>query len=1018
MKNLPKIFLSIISIVLVLVTSCVEERAGMEQPSGNLPSLDVQVAAMESSLAEIKSVIDDVRVSETLSEPEKYTLQLEASSDYIQEHIASVESGMSLVEASLGVMSIQAVLASVVGALEGEMFVESSLVALSQSVSLWLGQDFQYYYLSRCAQSKLGIVMGRIQKQGEEVALLGSDPEQLSTLLISNSEIAHKLNDTLSSLCDEIKTGYTDLMESAESKVDLKSLNTKASAVLKSSSATLSELETRIQQCENESRDLKDRLDEIEGDIDGILGMIQSLTFVSEYSTESAIAYYTLSSELDSNRAGEGKKARIPEGDLTLNFLVRPASAAAVLADQSLWNNSVKVVGYEAPKVQLKAVPSLNDLEITAVQAEVETGLVSIKVRNSFSDSFYFKEQGAKVALSVVAGKTDLTSQFIEVMPKDKSGKVYAESLTLTPSDLSLQNGAAAQLTAVVSPSDVSDEGIVWESLNTDVLTVDQSGRVTAAGLGEASVKVTSKATDEWGRVLEAQCNVTVTAGIRIKGPSYVEVGTSIELELESPSHIDAGSIAWSIIGVGANCADLVSDSGKARVTGKAMSFDASQRTYSSITVKCVIAGETELEHGVCVIARQPRSIVIEGLAYNQNQITLKRESTYTLVSSFDPADVDMNYFRIKYQSTTSNIASVNFDTGLVKALAPGTAYIDVKVLDSGTYNYFYPSRNEMVRQVAVHVEPYWVASLSLPESVTVPVNPDHETTLSPSFTSDVAGKQPDDKTLIWSSSDPSVVSINENTGEMLALKEGTVTVTATTAGTWSVPSGQSPKTASCVVRVEKAGDPVYVGDFYYSDGTWSTQLDDSKTVIGVVFATLSAATADKSMMNDYPGCTHGLVVGLSEYSSVFGNFGYSSVYGWLDNNGYETPDTTKPNGYGLTKGMTAYRTANSSYVEMFDKTSGPAAKHNASVASPASSWYIPSYSELKQMYENKAAVNEALSKVSAAQILQTYYWSSTLRTYNSYNDCQASPFNMAEGGWYAYDKKTTEYPVRVVLAF
>ena len=59
MKNLPEIFLSIISIVLVLVTSCVEERAGMEQPSGNLPSLDVQVAAMESSLAEIKSVIAD-----------------------------------------------------------------------------------------------------------------------------------------------------------------------------------------------------------------------------------------------------------------------------------------------------------------------------------------------------------------------------------------------------------------------------------------------------------------------------------------------------------------------------------------------------------------------------------------------------------------------------------------------------------------------------------------------------------------------------------------------------------------------------------------------------------------------------------------------------------------------------------------------------------------------------------------------------------------------------------------------
>ena len=1001
MKNLPKIFLSIISGFVVLATSCMQEKVGSEQLESKLPSLAEQVASMKSSLDDIHAVSD--------------IIDLDVCSIAINEHIAAVEAGMTLAESSINALSLQAGLADVIGSISIEHFLNPSVSALSNDISMWLGKDFQYHYLSRLELSKLGAVISQLQGQNEEALLLDSDSESILVSVATNLDLATQLNDELLALCGEVTEGYHRAINSSES--NLNELNIRAAAVLKSTSATLSEIQSRIQPCANEINQIKDRLDKIEGDIDELLGMVQSLTFVSENSSQSAIAYYTLSSDVDTNRASEGKKARIPEGNLTLNYLVRPASAAASVAEQSLWNNGVKVIGYEAPKVQLRAVPSLSDFEIVGIEADPQSGLLTLSVKNNFSDSFYFKEQGAKLALSITSGKSDLTSQFVEVLPKDKSGKVYAESLNINASSLSLQNGATSQLNATITPADVTDKGFVWESLNTDVVTVDQSGRVAAVGLGEAVVKVKSNATDEWGRDLTAQCTVNVTAGIRVKGPSYVEVGTAVELEIESPSHIDAGSINWSIAGNGGNYAELVAENGKARITGKAMSFDSSHRAYSSISVKCQIAGETELEHNICVVARQPKSIVIEGLAYNQNQITLKRESAHTLVSSLDPSDVDMSYFRIKYQSTAANIASVNFDTGVVTALAPGTAFIDVKVLDSGSYNYFYPSRNEMVRQVAVRVEPYWVTSVSLPEMVTLPINPDNETTLSPSFTSDVDGRQPDDVTLTWTSSDPSVVSINEKTGAMVALKEGTATITATTAGTWSVPSGQAQKSASCLVRVEEAGTPIYVGDFYYSDGTWSTQLDNSKTVIGVVFATVSAATADKSMMKDYPDCTHGLVLGLTEYSSAFGGFGYSSVYNWLLDNGYETPNVSKPNGYGLTKGLAAYRVANSSYAELFDKTSGPSAKHNASVSSPASSWYIPSYFEMKQIYENMSVINAALSKVSASQIAQTYYWSSTFRTYGS-NDCQAAPFNMTTGDWYPYDKKTTVYPVRVVLAF
>jgi hypothetical protein len=72
----------------------------------------------------------------------------------------------------------------------------------------------------------------------------------------------------------------------------------------------------------------------------------------------------------------------------------------------------------------------------------------------------------------------------------------------------------------------------------------------------------------------------------------------------------------------------------------------------------------------------------------------------------------------------------------------------------------------------------------------------------------------------------------------------------------------------------------------------------------------------------------------------------------------------------------------------------------------------------MMELHANKSIINAALAKIGGTQINQSLYWSSTLRSYNSYNDCQGSPIDMVNGGWYSYDKKTTSYPVRVVLAF
>ena len=55
---------------------------------------------------------------------------------------------------------------------------------------------------------------------------------------------------------------------------------------------------------------------------------------------------------------------------------------------------------------------------------------------------------------------------------------------------------------------------------------------------------------------------------------------------------------------------------------------------------------------------------------------------------------------------------------------------------------------------------------------------------------------------------------------------------------------------------------PARIGDYYYSDGTWSAQLDDSKKCVGVVFA---LDDADGNMNRSLTESAHGRVVALRD---------------------------------------------------------------------------------------------------------------------------------------------------------
>lgn len=1014
------------------LSSCIkDELAEPVEVNDVLANVEAQAQAVESSVKHINDL-------QELIQP--YGLDADAMAETVQAHAKSLSKGISLEEGSLATLKIQGELASLVGSAQAELYgagaldsdAEKLFASLEKSVRTWLGELFVENYSAAVIQAKVEAIAEElsqeIKKQELSVDALASDVEAglrkdadpkalaaLSESLASRSSDLKSFRAGVASTATQINKEYSAAIRTAVSDpaaiktAEIKTLNEAAQTQQEEVGTVLSNLAAEIAQCKTKLEELQKKLEILEDSIEGLLELVQSVTFLSEYSEDKAIAYYEMGEEKVSapGKPYDGKCVRTPVKTVELSYMVRPAAAAAAISKEV-----VSVVGYYAEQIQTRAVDPSNFINFTVTDAVVtnpELGIITVKLAHDLKDDFYYRETGAKCALFIAAGSSDISSKFVELHPKDNSSTVYVEEIKINSDDFEIDEGQSKTLAATVSPSSATNKTVTWSSSNAEVASINPStGVLTAVKSGNVKITATANGIDEWGDHISASVNVRVNAAIRLGGPLYVEVGKTAELSLDFPPAMNVESKVW-----------MTSDKTKATVdngivTGVAHTYNQYTYQYNPITITCIVNGNITLTHEMAVVVPQPRQIKLNNYGDDVKSVSMKLDQTISLAGSILPANVDASLFRITYESD-GGLGWINFDTGEIKAPGSiGGRYVYIKVKDKDKHTYM---KTFVERNVVVNVEPYYVETMKFAQE-TITLTPDQTTVLSPVFTSDVDGKQPSYTSLNWVSSNPSVVSVNSTTGEISTLKEGSAVITATTTDANAVPSGQSAKSASCTVVVETPVAPINIGDYFYSDGTWSSERDYSKTVIGIVFSNAGVATSDPILMRDCPKATHGLVVGLTEYNSTLGQFSYSSVYTWLTGAGYPAISVDVPNGYGLTKGMTAYREANPTYVELYDKSSGPLAKHKVSLPSGVSAWYIPSYKEMKWMHENKATVNAALSSVNGAQITGDLYWSSTLRTYNDYNECQGSPFDMVNGGWYAYDKRTTPYSVRVVFAF
>ena len=340
--------------------------------------------------------------------------------------------------------------------------------------------------------------------------------------------------------------------------------------------------------------------------------------------------------------------------------------------------------------------------------------------------------------------------------------EVAVSSVSLSQATAEMLVGETIRLSATVLPADATDKAVTWASSKTSVATVSNSGDVTAVSDGETTITASAGGKS-------ATCKVTVS-----KKTVQVE---SVTLSQSTAEMLEGESIQLTATVLPADAVDktVTWASSKQSVATVSSSGEVKAVSEGEATITASAGGKT----ATCKVTVFRKTVDVTSVTLDRTSVNMEIGQTTMLVATVYPADATDK--TVKWTTSDKSVATVN-EYGMVTAVSEGSAVISASAGKE--------SANCLV-SVSKKIIP--VTSVTLDRtSVTLEIG--QSTTL-------VAYVQPDDatdKTVSWTNSDDTVISLDAN-GRITALKEGTATVAAIAGD----------KSASCAVTVSKSIVPV-----------------------------------------------------------------------------------------------------------------------------------------------------------------------------------------------------------------
>ncbi len=204
---------------------------------------------------------------------------------------------------------------------------------------------------------------------------------------------------------------------------------------------------------------------------------------------------------------------------------------------------------------------------------------------------------------------------------------IKSERIQLSKTGVTLTKGENTTLKATVTPADALNKAVIWTSSNTEVATVDSTGKVTAKAVGTATITCTAKD----GSGVKATCKVTVKnpvvkvskVALNKTSASLVKDDTLTLKATVTPTTATNKAVTWK-----SSNTKVATVSSTGRVTAKAA---------GTVTITCT-AKDGSGKTATCKIT-----------VYNNTQAYVARIYTKALGRAAEPAG--LNYWTNEIQS-------------------------------------------------------------------------------------------------------------------------------------------------------------------------------------------------------------------------------------------------------------------------------------------------------------------------------------------------------------------------------
>lgn len=426
-------------------------------------------------------------------------------------------------------------------------------------------------------------------------------------------------------------------------------------------------------------------------------------------------------------------------------------------------------------------IDSFNSFYGTALTADKYTTLPFLKevLSNSSAESILLaKDDGTVVARAQYSPgdfgvKTSVTYKYAETgfdmvrlgqsqspTPGSVSANqipqngIYVTGVTLNKSFVTMNINQTAVLYATVAPATAYNKSLVWTSNNSSIVEVNQNGVLTAKAEGVANITVT---TVDGG--FTAYCTVYVgrvpVTGITLDAASaLIGVGNAIILTPSvTPVNATNKSVSWkssntNIAAVDSNGIVIGKAAGSAAIT--AVTADGN---YSAVCNVTVYDGSTFIK--------------VTGITLDKTSVTLTQGKVIILAAQITPANATNK--QVKWSSNNTNVAVVDNQNGILTAKQPGTALITAETVNWGYKAYCYVTvtsdNNNYIPVTNVDLSTNVIElSKGEKEKLNAIITPANAT----------------NKSVTWSSDNPSVVSVDNN-GNISALNNGLAVVSVKT---------------------------------------------------------------------------------------------------------------------------------------------------------------------------------------------------------------------------------------------